>query len=139
MPNQEILGGLKHALNRGESLEKAMISFYNAGYRKEEIEEAARFIQQGGTPLSAAKEEQKTYPEEGHKGSFLTTSPKRGQVEETKLIPTQLNQQSKISLYGQEKPKKLNSIKKAGKGLLIAIIAAAIIFVGLLIAFLVAT
>ena len=113
MPNQEILGGLKHALNRGESLEKAMISFYNAGYRKEEIEEAARFIQQGGAPLSAAKE--------------------------TKLIPTQLNQQSKISLYGQEKPKKLNSIKKAGKGLLIAIIAAAIIFVGLLIAFLVAT
>ncbi|MEK6824122.1 MAG: hypothetical protein AABY06_03745 [Nanoarchaeota archaeon] len=42
MVNEEILGGLRHALNRGESLEKAMISFYNAGYRKDEIEEVVK-------------------------------------------------------------------------------------------------
>ena len=154
MLNQEILGGLRHAINRGESLEKAMLSFYNAGYRKEEIEEAAKFILSGEVPVSVVKEEQKTYPKEGHKGNFLTNSapdparidedkfasrsrsPKRGQVEETKLIPAQINQQSKISAYGQEK---LNPVKRAARGLIIAIVVVAILFVGLLIAFLITT
>ena len=44
MLNEEILGGLKSAIDRGESLQKAMMTFYNAGYKKEEIEEAARFL-----------------------------------------------------------------------------------------------
>ena len=44
MANEEILGGLKSAIDRGESLQKAMMTFYNAGYKKEEIEEAARFL-----------------------------------------------------------------------------------------------
>lgn len=110
MPNQEILGGLKYAINKGESLEKVMLSFYNAGYTKEEIEEAARFIQQEKYPAPVSKE--------------------------TRLIPAVQNPQSKISSYEQKKP---NSIKKTGKGLLVAIIAVAIIFVGLLITFLVTT
>ncbi len=113
MPNTEILGGLKHALNRGESLEKAMLSFYNAGYTKEEIEEVAKFIQQEEAPISVARE--------------------------TKLIPAMQNSQSKISSYGVEKSKSSNPVKKAAKGLVIAIIFAAIIFVGLLIAFLLMT
>lgn len=113
MPSQEILGGLRHALNKGETLEKAMTSFYNAGYEKGEIEEAARFIQQGGTQISPPKE--------------------------TKSTPVQLEPKSKISSYGQEKYKKPNPVKKAGKWLLTAIIIVAIIFVGLLIAFLVTT
>lgn len=112
MPNQEILGGLRAAFKRGESLEKIMISFYNAGYKKEEIEEAAKFVQQEENPASAARE--------------------------TKLIPAAQNFPSKISAYGQKKPNS-NSVRKAGKGLLIAVIAAAIIFVGLLIAFLITT
>ena len=131
MPNQEILGGLRHALNQGESLEKAMLSFYNSGYRKEEIEEAARFIQQGGSPEGTAVSsfEESSLGEETHISV----------AQETKSIPVQLNPQSKISAYGQEKSKKLNPVKKAVKGLIIAIIVAAILFVGLLIAFLVTT
>lgn len=113
MVNQEILGGLRHALNRGESLEKSMFSFYNAGYKKEEIEEAARFLQSEESPVPIARE--------------------------TRLMPTQINPQPKISSYGQEKSKRPNPIKKTAKGLAIAIIVAAIIFVGLLIAFLVTT
>jgi len=42
--NDEIFGGLKSALDRGESLKRAMMTFYNAGYKKEEIEEAARAL-----------------------------------------------------------------------------------------------
>ena len=30
--------------------------------------------------------EQKTYPKEGHKGNFLTNSPKRGRVKETTMV-----------------------------------------------------
>ena len=45
MANEEILGGLKTALERGESMKRAMMTFFNAGYPKAEIEEAARVLQ----------------------------------------------------------------------------------------------
>ncbi|MGY4884904.1 MAG: hypothetical protein ACP5NZ_04975, partial [Nanobdellota archaeon] len=41
-----LLGGLESALSRGQSLQKSMISFYNAGYKKEDIENAARKFQE---------------------------------------------------------------------------------------------
>ena len=46
MVNEEILGALNSALARGESLKKAMMTLYNAGYKKEEISEASRSVQQ---------------------------------------------------------------------------------------------
>ena len=45
MVKEEILEGLKYALAQGESLPQAMMSFYNAGYLKKDIEEAARVLQ----------------------------------------------------------------------------------------------
>ncbi len=45
MINQEILSGLRLALERGHSIKDAMMSFYNAGYNREEIEEAAKALQ----------------------------------------------------------------------------------------------
>ena len=47
MVRQDILGGLKLALSKGQSLESAMQSFYNSGYKKEDIEEAARELYSG--------------------------------------------------------------------------------------------
>lgn len=44
MVKEDIIRGLEGAMSRGESLEKAMYSFYNAGYRKEDVEEAARAL-----------------------------------------------------------------------------------------------
>jgi len=44
MVNQEIFGGLISALSRGETLQKAMISLYNAGYSKKEIQESATLL-----------------------------------------------------------------------------------------------
>ena len=46
MVNKDILQGLRFAVQRGDSLEKAMHSFFNSGYLKEEIEEAARMVHQ---------------------------------------------------------------------------------------------
>lgn len=45
MVDKEIFGGLKNAIERGSSLKEAMMSFYNAGYAKKDIEEAAREFQ----------------------------------------------------------------------------------------------
>ena len=42
---QALFEGLKRAVKKGEALRQAMMSFYNAGYPKEEIEEAARELQ----------------------------------------------------------------------------------------------
>ena len=41
----EIIEGLKIALSKGETLKSAMMSFYNAGYPKQEIESAAKLLQ----------------------------------------------------------------------------------------------
>lgn len=52
MANEEILGGLRIALEKGQKLRTAMMSFYNSGYTKEEIEDAARAL------IQIEKEEQ---------------------------------------------------------------------------------
>ena len=44
MVNEEILGGLRVAISHKSTLKDAMQSFYNAGYKKEEIEEAAKIV-----------------------------------------------------------------------------------------------
>jgi hypothetical protein len=42
MVNPDLVGGLKSALERGESLKQGMMSLFNSGYKREEIEDAAR-------------------------------------------------------------------------------------------------
>ena len=51
MVREDILGGLKTALRRGESLRQAMITLHNAGYEKEEIEQAAKSLHVLPTPV----------------------------------------------------------------------------------------
>ena len=46
MVREDILGGLKTGLARGQTLREAMMTFYNAGYLKQEIEDAARVAQE---------------------------------------------------------------------------------------------
>ncbi len=41
MAKEDIIRGLEGAMSKGETLENAMYSFYNAGYRKEDVEAAA--------------------------------------------------------------------------------------------------
>ncbi|MDP3992420.1 MAG: hypothetical protein Q8P79_02860 [Nanoarchaeota archaeon] len=45
MAKEEIVEGLRQAVSKGETMERAMTSFYNSGYPKEDIEEAARALQ----------------------------------------------------------------------------------------------
>src|SRR3990167_7398997 len=45
MAKEEIVEGLRQAVSKGEPLEKATASFFNAGYSRGDIEEAARVLQ----------------------------------------------------------------------------------------------
>src|SRR3989344_5967543 len=65
MAKDDILGGLQVALERGASLEGAMRSFYNAGYKKEEIEEAAKVLMTRAQPqqFQSSEDMQKTHPQ----------------------------------------------------------------------------
>lgn len=60
--NEEILGGIKSAVNRGETLQEAMMTFFNAGYKKEDIEEAARVFQQENIKINPIYKEKKKIP-----------------------------------------------------------------------------
>lgn len=44
MAKEEIVNGIKLALDKGQTLRDAMVSFFNAGYSREEINDAAREV-----------------------------------------------------------------------------------------------
>ena len=46
MVKQEIVAGLRNAIERGADLERAKYSFISAGYPPEEVEEAARSVKE---------------------------------------------------------------------------------------------
>ena len=45
---EEIIGGVRNALERGGSMEEVIQSFINAGYNPKEVRDAARNMSQGG-------------------------------------------------------------------------------------------
>jgi len=140
MVNEDILGGLISALSRGESLKRAMISLYNAGYKKEEIEEAARKLQNVSAqpqqewrpqPIWAMRnkkpEPKKTLP------MFRKIKRKKHQIQE----PQQKEQpQEKPKEVSQPKPKqtvsKYEKKEDGGKLITIILVTLLLIFVGLL-------
>jgi len=68
--SDEIISGLRNALERGESLDKAAQSFLNAGYNPNEVKESVTAITQGATDItiqpvqhtSTQKESNQTFP-----------------------------------------------------------------------------
>jgi hypothetical protein len=50
MVREDIFGGLKNAVSRGQSLADAMQTLINAGYPHEDVEEAARALQSRTMP-----------------------------------------------------------------------------------------
>lgn len=55
---EEIISGLKNALERGSSLEKAIQSFINAGYNPSEVREAGEYIGSGSVLISSQSNQQ---------------------------------------------------------------------------------
>ena len=75
-----ILGGLKNAIERGESIEKAKSTFLNAGYKSEEVDDAAGLL----SVKEVNKEEKKAEKENKKEIKTLT---KEKPLPEIKLEP----------------------------------------------------
>jgi tetrahydromethanopterin S-methyltransferase subunit A len=97
LTSQEILGGLRSAIERGELLKEAMMTFYRAGYDKNEIEEAARVYLEMNKDVE--KNPLKKSPEEKEK---------KGEVkkEEKETIPIMPKTQEFQTLEKKEEKKK---------------------------------
>jgi len=65
MPNQEIITGLRNAIEHGESLQQAMQIMINSGYNQLEIREASKYVGSGVLTMQQQKPgEQLVMPEE---------------------------------------------------------------------------
>jgi hypothetical protein len=118
MVNKDILGGLKVALSKGDSLQSAMQSFYNAGYTKEEIEEAARalhaeisqqqYFQRQAVPTQPQPVLRRPIlfpkPTQVQPGQQVQTQPIQRIAPEIKPTPVQLDQKDPPIQTQQPKP-----------------------------------
>lgn len=118
MVNEGILGGLKLALSKGESLKQAMMTFYNAGYKKEEIEEAARVLQKESTEAAIQQKSKESLKQERIQKS---SKPKK-QIKAPAQKVSAYGEQTKIKpplkkeiSVASEKPKKEKVVEKPKK------------------------
>ena len=63
MPRQDIITALKNAMERGYSLDLAVHSLVNAGYKLSEVEEAAVSLSGGGIPVPALSMQKQATPQ----------------------------------------------------------------------------
>ena len=103
--NDDIVGGLKAAIERGEELKEAMMTFYNAGYSKKEIEEAARVYvtekKQRQEGMSATKSKYDSKKDQKEKEKPLEKGKKVLPIKEEKL---EIKENSKIVSKTVQKP-----------------------------------
>jgi len=98
--NDDLLGGIKAAIYRGETLKQAMITLFNAGYSKSEIEEAARKYMMGKTEEAIL-----TSPSEKKDRSKREDKSKKKKEEKQKIIPKNDDEnKGDISRSSGEKP-----------------------------------
>lgn len=91
MIEDEILGGLRNALEHGESLEKAVQSFINAGYNPRQVKAAANQLSSGSSTILHEPNSEE-FPAPIHSESD-TPKPPAG-IEST-LEPKELSEKSK--------------------------------------------
>ncbi len=126
MPNEEIIGGLKSALERGQSLQEAMMSLFNSGYKKEEIEEAARNLMQQRAEIQAQpqppiktpetsqiKQTPKTLPSK--KETFQKPQPKSIPQQQIPSPPKKTISQKKETETQKTKPQQVSKQKPVQK------------------------
>lgn len=126
MVREELVEGLKYAISKGENLPKAMMSFYNAGYLKEDIEEAARFLQSPQPPQTPVTSQPAKKTLKPVKKTVSQPSPKPSQQPIYQPPPSPVVQ--RVSSYEKKS-------KRRGGGLVIGIL---VFFLLLLLAVLIA-
>ncbi|MDO8459719.1 MAG: hypothetical protein Q7S74_01285 [Nanoarchaeota archaeon] len=114
----EIVAGIKNAVDRGSSVEEAAQSFVNAGYNPQEVLEATQFILGGGASniIYGSNMPSKQEPVQNVKPALL------GEVQQN--IPVK---EIRPLQQTTEMPK--SSEKSANKGLIIALIISVLVLV----------
>lgn len=104
MINYDLIEGLRIALAKGYTLEQAMMSFYNAGYPKEEIEEAARILLYH--PSQTLTHPDKEVPEKLKKPvkALPSTRPATGKPSKEK------EKTAAVSVYGEKEKTKTKAV-----------------------------
>ena len=133
MVREDIVAGLKQAISKGESLRQAMMSFYKAGYKKEEIEEAARFLQSEQVQERMTM----TYSETQENKKPIQNIPKYNPPSQERQI--QQTPVQRISQYGsqtelEQKPTSYKKEKNSKIGWIILISGTLVIIVLLILA-----
>lgn len=128
MVDQDIFGALKCAVARGQSLQQAMLSLYNAGYNKQDIEEAARALQ--SEPSSYSFQPQKQQPVTSQNPVQTAQRPlQQSQKSITSQNPTQMQKTANVQkISGYEEKKK----SKRSKFFIISLIVILVLLLGLL-------
>jgi len=85
MVNEEILGGLKNSIARGETIQQAVLTFVNAGYLKKDVDEAVEML--NANEITQPKVSDEIVKEK----PSIKSEPKSIQTEQ------------KVSNYGEEK------------------------------------
>ncbi|MEK6842671.1 MAG: hypothetical protein AABX84_02550, partial [Nanoarchaeota archaeon] len=117
-----IIRGLEGAMSKGESLERAMYSFYNAGYNKSDVEAAAHALsihlsqQESLIPLQPEQIKIPPAPKKEIPVSIeiKPPEPKKINVEEiipkSKLQPLAEAQKEKPGFFAAQKPKVIQEV-----------------------------
>jgi hypothetical protein len=144
MVREELVEGMKMAIEKGQALKAAMMAFFNAGYPKEEIEEAAREVQRQDMAVQKPKEIPiSSAPTDSAAGKFQKL-PQQNEVPSPPLseIASKPQKPMKMLEPGQLKPGSKQKISDYGNGsqkprknfVIIFLIILLVFFVGLLVA-----
>lgn len=104
MVNEDLVGGIEVALSKGKNLKDIMMSYYNSGYKKQEIEEAAMIAQQRKSQTvqtTPSKTQQKT------KSPPIKKTNQNQSKKNSEELAKPVQPQQKVSEYGKppKKPK----------------------------------
>jgi len=107
--SQDILGGIRIATERGETLKDAMITFLNAGYTKKDIEDSARVFQYEQYRKQLRQQGMSAPPGQSlirrAQQPPMTIQPKKTRVQKLPRTP-QPTQPSKIDIRRAQQPPK---------------------------------
>jgi len=126
--NEEIMAGLKNALERGDSLENAVASFINSGYNPEEVRAAAEILSTGVSQIVYNAESTENRPQTAQLQGQATpkTAEKSVEANPSEITPA-VNQ---VKGGATQLPKPVAGKKKNKVILLLIILLLIIIFGG---------
>jgi hypothetical protein len=117
MVNEEVLGALRSALERGESLSRATKTLRNARYKKEDIDEAASIVSE--LNIQPVPQQKNGFPKffQPKNSESIPTPSSPTQMPEAKQkkklfqkLPQADKSQQKVSGYDDNKPKKKSKL-----------------------------